>query len=123
MYLPELLNHPNFSVEVVLPEEEELQTYDPKARRGRGGWRRKGRHLLNVVERFRLSSADDLWSFVPDGLPDEFTTQDLAAAMGQSKSLARQLAYCLRHLSAVDICGKTGNALVYRRITQGYRVI
>ena len=36
---------PNFSVEAVLTEEEELQIYDPKARRGRGGWRRKGRHL------------------------------------------------------------------------------
>ena len=117
VYLPELLNHPNFSVEVVLTEEEELQTYDPKARRGRGGWRRKGRHLLNVVERCRLSCADDLWSFVQDGVPEEFATQELAAAMGQPKSLAQQLAYCLRHLSAVDICGKTGNALIYRRIT------
>ena len=48
---------------------------------------------------------------------DNDITQDLAAAMGQPKSLAQQLAYCLRHLSAVDICGKTGNALVYRRIT------
>jgi hypothetical protein len=53
---------------------------------------------------------------VQDGLPEEFTTQDLAAAMGQSKSLAQQLAYCLRHLSAIDIRGKTGNALIYRRI-------
>ena len=116
VYLPEMLNHPNFYVEAVLTEEEELQTYDPKARRAEGvGVAR--RHLLNVVERCRLSCADDLWSFVQDGLPEEFTTQDLAAAMGQPKSLAQQLAYCLRHLSAVDICGKTGNALVYRRIT------
>lgn len=116
VYIPELLNHPNFAVEAVLTEEEELQTYDPKARRGRGGWRRKGRHLLDVVERYRLSSADDLWAFVSDKLPEEFTTQDLAAAMGQPKALAQQMAYCLRHLGAIDVRAKIGNSLVYRRV-------
>ena len=30
VYIPELLNHPNFAVEAVLTEEEELQTYDPR---------------------------------------------------------------------------------------------
>ena len=57
-----MLKHPNFAVEVVLTEEEEMQTFDPKARRGRGGWRRKGRHLLNVLDRYRLQSADELWA-------------------------------------------------------------
>ena len=116
VYLPEMLKHPNFAVEVVLTEEEEMQTFDPKARRGRGGWRRKGRHLLNVLERYRVQSADELWAFVVEELPDEFTTAHLAASMGQPKALAQQLAYCLRHLGAVEVCGKTGNALNYRRL-------
>ena len=116
VYLPEMLKHSNFAVEVVLTEEEEIQTCDPKARRGRGGWRLKGRHLLNVLERYRLQSADELWAFVDEELPDEFTTADLAASMGQPKALAQQLAYCLRHLDAVEVCGKTGNALNYRRL-------
>jgi hypothetical protein len=116
VYLPEMLKHPNFAVEVVLTEEEEMQTFDPKARRGRGGWRRKGRHLLNVLERYRVQSADELWAFVVEELPDEFTTAHLAASMGQPKALAQQLAYCLRHLGAVEVCGKTGNALHYRRL-------
>ena len=116
VYLPEMLKHPNFAVEVVLTEEEEMQTFDPKARRGRGGWRRKDRHLLNVLERYRVQSADELWAFVVEELPDEFTTAHLAASMGQPKALAQQLAYCLRHLGAVEVCGKTGNALNYRRL-------
>ena len=116
VYLPEMLKHPNFAVEVVLTEEEELQTFDPKARRGRGGWRRKGRHLLNVLERYRVQSAEELWAFVGDELPDEFTTVHLAASMRQPKALAQPLAYCLRHLGAVEVCGKTGNALNYRRL-------
>jgi hypothetical protein len=116
VYLPSLLSHPNFAVEVVLTEEEEVQTYDPKARRGRGGWRRKGRHLLSIVERYRLHCADELWAFAEQELPEEFTTNDLALSMGQPKALAQQLAYCLRHMQAIEVCGKTGNALNYRRV-------
>lgn len=117
VYIPELLNHPNFSVEVVLTEEEEIQTYDPKARRGRGGWRRKGRHLVNILERYRMQSQDELWAFVGRDLPDEFTTQHLASGMGQPIALAQQLAYCLRHMGAIEVCGKVGRALNYRRLT------
>ena len=50
VYLPSLLNHPNFSVEVALIEEEQHSIYDPKARRGRGGWRTRGRHLVELLE-------------------------------------------------------------------------
>ncbi len=116
VYLPELLNHQNFAVEVVLTEEEEQQAYDPKARRGRGGWRRRGRYLLDVVERLRINGPNDLWVFVRGELPEIFTTQDLAQAMEQPKALGQQLAYCLRHLGAIEVCGKTGNALNYRRV-------
>ena len=117
VYLPEMLKHPNFAVEVVLTEEEEMQTFDPKARRGRGGWRRKGRHLISVLERLRINGPEDLWVFVSGELPEVFTTQHLAQAMQQPKQLGQQLAYCLRHLGVIEVCGKTGNALNYRRVT------
>ena len=74
-----------------------------------------GDSCFDVVERYRLS-ADDLWAFVIDKLPEEFTTQDLAAAMGQPKALAQQMAYCLRRLGAIDVRAKIGNSLVYRRV-------
>jgi hypothetical protein len=117
VYLPDMLNHDNFAVEVVLTEEEEQQEYDAKARRGRGGWRRKGRHLISVLERLRINGPEDLWVFVGGELPEVFTTQHLAQAMQQPKQLGQQLAYCLRHLGVIEVCGKTGNALNYRRVT------
>lgn len=114
VYLPDMLGHPNFAVEVVLTEEEEQQEFDPKGRRGRGGWRRKGRHLIRVLERLRINAPEDLWGFVGQELPGVFTTRDLAQAMGQTAELGRQLAYCLRHLGVIEVCGKTGNAINYR---------
>ena len=69
VYSPDMLGHDNFAVEVVLTEEEEQQVYDSKARRGRGGWRRRqGRHLISVLERLRINAPEDLWRFVSGDL-------------------------------------------------------
>ena len=113
VYLPSLLNHPNFAVEVALIEEEQHSVFDAKARRGRGGWRTRGRHLVELVDRLRIDTLEDLLQFVLAPLETPFTTQDLATAMGQPVWLARQLAYCLRHGGLATVCGKQGNALLY----------
>ncbi|NKB99204.1 MAG: hypothetical protein GKR90_12025 [Pseudomonadales bacterium] len=113
VYVPKLLNHPNFSVEVVLTEEEELRRYDPKKNRRRGGWRVVERRLLNVVEGCRLQEVDDLMQFVQGDLPDPFSTKDLAAATNEPIALARKMAYCFRHAGVTKIVGKQGNSLLY----------
>ena len=41
--IPDLLNHPNFSLEVVLVEEEEYRVFDPSRTRRRQGWTIVGR--------------------------------------------------------------------------------
>ena len=113
VYLPSLLNHPNFSVEVALINEEQHSVFDAKARRGRGGWRTRGRHLLELVDRLRIDRVEDLLGFVPEPLDSPFSTQDLAKAMGQPIELARQLAYCIRHGGLASVSGKQGNAFLY----------
>lgn len=113
--IPQLLEHPNFEVEVVLIEEDEIRIFDPTRVRRRGGWRVVSRQLVNVVDRHRIGSRQDLFSLITGPLPEEFTTLDLAAAMGQPRFLAQKLAYCLRESGAAILCGKRGNALLYRR--------
>ena len=39
VYIPRLLAEKNFSLDVLLIEENELRIYDPKKVRRRGGWR------------------------------------------------------------------------------------
>jgi hypothetical protein len=114
--IPHMLDHPNFEVEVVLIEEEEVRAYDPARVRRRGGWRVVSRRLTDVLEQRRIGSGADLFSLVPGPLPEEFTTADLALAMDKPRWLAQKLAYCLREAGAVSITGKTGNALRYRRV-------
>lgn len=115
--IPHLLDHPNFSVEVVLIEEDEIRMHDPKRVRRRKGWRVVSRQLTNVVATQRIHSSTDLFSLIEGPLPEHFTTLDLAEAMGQPRWLAQKLAYCLRESGAAQMTGKSGNALLYCRVS------
>jgi hypothetical protein len=112
--IPRLLNHPNFELEVVLIAEEEYRVPDP-GRWRKKGWRVASRRLLEVLDRQRFSSAEDLLRLAPGELPEVFTTLDLAEMMARPRELAQKLAYCLREAGVVEVCGKKGNALRYRR--------
>lgn len=112
--IPELLAHPAFAVEVVLTEEEELLVFHGSKGRRRRGWVVLERQLLEVRSVHRFDTPASLAALLPDDLADEFTTADLAGAMGTRRRLAQQATYCLRNLDLLDIVGKEGNALVYR---------
>jgi hypothetical protein len=114
---PGLLSRPNFSLEVLLIEEEEIRKYD-----GRKGWRRKGwitaeRRLLNVIERRVFEDPMDMAAFVPVELKEPFTTLDLARATGKPRRLAQKMAYCLREMGVITAVGKKRNAILYVRGT------
>ena len=67
-----------------------------------------------MIDRVRLTDASDLRVLLPAGLPDRFTTADLAAQSPRSEAVARQLAYCLRKVGIIEVTGKRGHAVEYR---------
>ena len=112
---PELVPHPNFSLEVLLIQEEEDRRYD-----GKRGWRRRGwvtheRRLLEVVGGRLFETVADMHALIPADLAEPFTTADLAAAIGKPRWLAQKMAYCLREMGAIAAVGKRGNAIRYIR--------
>ena len=112
---PELLSNPNFSLHVVLIQEEEIRRYD-----GRRGWRRKGwitheRRLLRVMEEHFFENPADMEILIPAILSDAFTTADLARALNTSRRLAQRMAYCLDRMNLFTRIGRQGNAIVYKR--------
>jgi hypothetical protein len=113
---PELIVHPGMTLEVLLTREEEVRRFD-----GRRGWRRRGwvveeRRLLEAVDRLVVDSPRALAALLPAGLPAEFTTADLAAALGRNRRLAQQMTYCLHRVGVITRVGKDGNAIRYCRI-------
>lgn len=111
---PDLLCHENFSLEVLLIQEEEVRRHQPGRRWRRRGWVTEERRLLKVVDRRLFNKPQDLLDLIRGDLPAQFTSADLAAAMGVPRYLAQKAAYCLRHMNAITQIGKRGNAYVYR---------
>ena len=115
VYIYHLMQHPNFSLQVLLIRDEEIRVND-----GQGSWRRKGwsiqdRRLLEVVESVTFQTVDDLKRLLPDDLPDTFTTANLAACLEQNQRVAQKMVYCLRHMEAIKQIGKKGRAYLYAR--------
>lgn len=111
---PELIVHPGLELEVLLTREDEFRSHVP----GRA-WRRKGwvvveRHLIEVVGSVLIGNVADLKGLLPDGMPEVFTTADIADLLDCPRRTAQQMAYCLRLAGAIVEIGKSGNAILYR---------
>ena len=111
---PALLAHPNFSLEVALTQEEEVRHHDPSAWRRRG-WAVDERRLIDVAAHHRFERPADMFALLPAGLPEQFTTADLAEALGGSRRLAQRMAYCLRKMGCITQIGRRGRAKLYER--------
>ncbi len=111
---PSLLSHPHFTLEVALVEEEEVRR--PDANRGwrRGGYAIEERRLVTVLDTVGLDAPPDLLKLLPQGLPDPFTTADLAEGLGRSRHLAQEVGYCLRVSGAVATTGRDRSGILYR---------
>ncbi len=112
---PELVLRQDFSLEVLLIQEEEVWRQDGGGRSQRKRWHLYDRRLIEVVGQLLLVSPADFRAFLPPSLPRSFTTADLADALGQPRYLAQHMCYCLRKMGATRIIGKRGNALLYAR--------
>ena len=123
--IPTLLDHPNLTVDVVMTVEEDVRVKDSgtgnRGRRRRYGrdWTRIDRRLVEVARTHRLTGMADLFALVDADLPEPFTTLDLARAMRSPRRLGQQAAFCFREAGVSEICGKAGNALLYRRTARG----
>lgn len=112
--VPTLLDHPDLTLDVVLTHQTKVQVHDPKARRGRGGYRTVDRQLREVLGVERFTSVDDLCRLLPAGLPDEFTTADLAGLAGVPRQIAQKMAYCFRPLGVFVETGRTRAGITHR---------
>jgi len=113
VHAPSLIEDRNFSLEVLLIEEEEVRCND-----GRGSWRRRGvsvkdRKLLNVFDRIVFEDSRDFLEFLPKELDGYFTNKVLALKLGISIRLAQKITYCLRKMGAISVAGKKSNEFLF----------
>ena len=115
---PELVADPNFTVELAMIREEEVRGPVPSGARYRypREWWRLDRRLLEVVQTIRVETPADLLGLLPPGVPEPFTSADLAALSGRPKHLAMRAAFCLERAGATRCTGRSGRFQTYQRV-------
>ena len=112
--LPELMQHPNFTLEVVLIHEDEIRCPRSGRRRRRGSeWRVCNRRLLKVVDSTSFAAPADFRRFIPADLAAPFTSHELAIALQRPAYMAHKITYCLRKMGTLVVIGKRGRAWLY----------
>ena len=112
---PKLQDLPNFTLDLLLFQEEEIRRYDGTRAWRRRGWVTQERRRLKVVDQRRFCTPTDMGELLPPALAEPFTTSDLAAAIARPRRLAQRMAYCLREMGEIEAVGKQGNAILYTR--------
>ncbi|MFC1929863.1 hypothetical protein ACFLW6_03260 [Chloroflexota bacterium] len=115
--LPELLLNPNFSIDLLFVQEEEVRRHDTNRRWRRKGWVTYERRLLQVMEQRLFRVPADMGALIPSNLVEPFTASDLAFAIAKPQRLAQKMVYCLRLMGCIMQIRKRGNSILYSRVT------
>ena len=116
--ISDLIDNENFSLEVLMIEEEEIRCND-----GKGSWRRKGvsikdAKMINVNSKLLFKNRRDFLAFLPNDLRTPFTNRTLANQAGVSIPLARKITYCLRKMGVITYAGKKRRELMFQKTLQ-----
>jgi hypothetical protein len=114
--VPELIKEVNFSLEVLLIDEEEIRIDD-----GMGSWRRRGasikdRTLIGVNTRILFENSIDFLKLLPEELHETFTNKELASSKKVSVRTAQQITYCFRRSGMIRVIEKRGKELVFQKM-------
>ena len=116
VYLPSQVLNPNFSLELLLVEQEDIWIDD-----GRGSWRRNhwsiaDRSLLAVCGKQVFNSPKDYLAVIPCDLTQEFSSQELAIHLEISRKLATKILYCLSGMKLIDMTKVINRRRYYTKI-------
>jgi hypothetical protein len=111
--IPHLIPNPNFSIEILLVQVEEIRRND-----GKGSWKRKGwsiynRKLLKVDDKHTYHGPNDFLAHLPKNMKAPFTNYTLASILQKPISLIRKITYCLRKMGVLQVVGKKGRTFLF----------
>lgn len=116
--ITEYLTHPNFRLCIMLMETDEYRVPQDKAPKHQKKKRRKNAYAAydkiprELIDEIYIENISDWLSFLPEELPAEFTTADMAER-GMNIDTARLVMNVFRKADIARIVGKKGNTYVY----------
>lgn len=114
---PKLMTERNFSLEVVMIQEEEIRVVDGKkhGRRKRRDFVREERRLVSVLDSRRFVQPRDMAALIPETVEEPFTTNDIARGCNVPRFMAQKMAYCLREMGAIVALERKKTGIQYTR--------
>jgi hypothetical protein len=111
--IPNMITHPNFSIELLLVQIEEIREKDSQVSWRRKGWSSYDKKLVRILEKKQFRNPNDFLCFIPKSLDTPFTNLELAQSLKKPVRLAGKISYCLRKMGMLNVVGKRGNAYLF----------
>lgn len=113
--IKDFLGHPNLTIQLALMDIEEYKLLD-----GYGADKKKRATRSDgipkaLIAEIPLHAPSDYRYFLPDGLPQPFSSADLASVARIPADMARTALNVLLHLGCVQRVGKQANAFLYEK--------
>lgn len=110
-----LLTHPNFRFCIVFINMEEYRYLNGWSKDKRKGSTRHDRVPVDIAEEIYINNISDYINFIPDELPDRFTSKDYKKAAKINLHTAQTALNILNHIGAVKRTEKQGNLYIYAK--------
>ena len=114
--IPHMIGVENFSLEVLLIDEEEIRCDNGKGSCRRRGISIKDRKLLRINDRVLFQTKADYLKILPQNLNEVFTNKELAKLAKISPMTSRQITYCLKKSGFVRLIGKKGREMIFQKV-------
>ena len=109
------LAHQNLRFCLLFVDVEEYRFLDGWGDDKKRGSTRFNRVPVSIVEEIYLDNANDYAIFIPDSLPEQFTSKDYKISAKTDLTTSRTALNILNHLGTIKRVGKQGNSYVYER--------
>jgi len=113
--IKELLTHENLTLCLALFNGTEYRTTDKK-RKGRKPYEKLDTIPEELIDEIYFRNAADYKIFLPEGLQDGFTSQDVSLGMKIPRHRAQEVLNLLNHIGTVQRTGKSGNSYKYKMV-------